>query len=169
MNKIAEQAAKYRATHPWASSLMNARTRCNNPKASNYHRYGGRGIKCFLTQEEVRLLWDRDEAASLKWASLDRIDGDGDYTLSNCRFVEHSENSGKRSNAVPYKTGKCFRGHDLTKVRIYISTNCRTGRKYPNCAECRNLAQRGRWPRYSKRKNNCTPPAANDTPKEKNP
>lgn len=68
--------------------------RCNNPNTPNYFRYGGRGIS--VCDE-----WENDYYAFKKWAyesgydetaprgmcTLDRIDGDGNYEPSNCRWV----------------------------------------------------------------------------------
>ena len=36
---------------PWYNTLNTVKGRCNNPNNSRYPRYGGRGIKCFLTEE----------------------------------------------------------------------------------------------------------------------
>jgi hypothetical protein len=69
------------------------RTRCTNKNEYAWHRYGGRGIK-------VDKEWDSFPAFR-SWAlangysdsmELDRIDNDGDYKPSNCRFVSHVEN-----------------------------------------------------------------------------
>jgi hypothetical protein len=83
---------RYHKKHPWAKHLNSARRRCNDPKHRAYPWYGGRGIKCRLTIEEVRDLWIRDGAGKLKKASLDRLDSKKDYTFENCRFIEFVEN-----------------------------------------------------------------------------
>ena len=71
--------------------------RCYNPKAANYDIYGGRGI---TVCEE----W-HDVLAFEKWAinsgykkglSIDRIDSNGNYEPSNCRWVTHKENCNNR-------------------------------------------------------------------------
>ncbi|KKM02512.1 hypothetical protein LCGC14_1783660 [marine sediment metagenome] len=80
---------------PWLTSYKGAKTRCENPNNPRYHRYGGRGIKFKLTQEKCAYLWKRDKAWSLYEPSIDRIANNGDYTLSNCHFIEMPINSGK--------------------------------------------------------------------------
>ena len=86
---------KYHQKYPWASSYWNMVSRCTNPKSDRYRRYGLRGIKCFMTIDEMGHLWFRDKAYLLKRPSIDRINNDGDYTFQNCRFIELSENSRK--------------------------------------------------------------------------
>lgn len=54
--------------------------------------YGIRGIKNYLTKEDVEFLWQRDLAEKMEKPSIDRIDPSGDYTLQNSRFIEFSEN-----------------------------------------------------------------------------
>jgi hypothetical protein len=88
-------ASRARILFPWRISLYAARTRCSNPNHVGYCRYGGRGIRCLLTEADVKHLWIRDNAGGLKKPSLDRIDNKKDYTLENCRFIELSDNCRK--------------------------------------------------------------------------
>ena len=89
---------QYHSTHPWYLTLCAIRQRCNYEKAENYPWYGGRGIRCFMTLADVKALWERDGASEMEKPSIDRIDSDGHYEVSNCRFIEQSENS-RRMNA----------------------------------------------------------------------
>lgn len=82
-----------RKLYPWKSILVGIKQRCENPKDQDYKWYGGRGIKCLITEEELKELYIRDKAHLLNRASIDRKDNDGNYTFDNCEFIEQSKNS----------------------------------------------------------------------------
>lgn len=85
---------------PWRVYYANARARCLNPKHDSFKYYGGRGILFRLTVQEVKELWFRDRAYALTWPSIDRINFDGDYVFSNCRFIEKSLNICRTKNVL---------------------------------------------------------------------
>jgi hypothetical protein len=101
--KIKNQRKKYKQSTPWAYVFYGIKQRCNNQKNSRYKYYGGRGIKCLLSKEEVKSLWYRDKAWLLKRPSIDRKDNDGDYTYNNCQFIEQSLNFSKRNSQIASK------------------------------------------------------------------
>jgi hypothetical protein len=74
----------------------NINHRCSNPNDKKYKFYGGRGIKVFLTKEDLLNLWERDKACLLREPSIDRIDSNKDYEIDNCRFIEMNENRTRR-------------------------------------------------------------------------
>jgi hypothetical protein len=84
---------KKRKEEPWKKILSNINTRCYNKKVPQHKWYGGRGIKCLITSDELKELWSRDKAYLMKMPSIDRIDNDGDYTFENCKFIENKENA----------------------------------------------------------------------------
>ncbi len=95
--KLKEDTKQYKKNFPWKYVLFNIKNRCGNHSNKSYSDYGGRGIKCLITEEEIKNLWFRDKAYEMKQASIDRINNDRDYTLDNCRFIELSENVTKRN------------------------------------------------------------------------
>ena len=82
---------------PWYNTLRKIKYRCNNPKNQKWHRYGGRGIKCLITEEELKELWFRDRAYLMERPSIDRKDNDGHYEFNNCRYIEFNINSMKHN------------------------------------------------------------------------
>lgn len=95
MDKNTEYRNRYKIKYPWMTFLTSARYRCKCKKSNNYKRYGGVGIRCLLSKEQIELLWIRDGANHLKEPSLDRKENDKDYTYENCQFIEFAENSRK--------------------------------------------------------------------------
>jgi len=82
--------------HPWLNSYQSAKQRCTNIHNNRYYCYGGRGIKFLMAKEEFKKLWFRDKAYEMHKPSIDRIDNDGNYEYSNCRFIELTDNIKKR-------------------------------------------------------------------------
>lgn len=84
----------------WASM----RGRCLNPTNDRYHQYGGRGIKvCDRWNEFANFLEDMGKRPP--GTSIDRIDVDGNYEPSNCRWATPKMQMRNRRGNI---NGKCI-------------------------------------------------------------
>lgn len=91
---------KQRATHglshhPLYSVWCGMKRRCNNPNEEKYPRYGGRGIKvCKEWKEDFKKFYDwAIENGYKKGLQIDRIDNDGNYEPSNCKWETVQKNT----------------------------------------------------------------------------
>jgi hypothetical protein len=77
----------------------NMKQRCYNPNSKRYSDWGGRGIKVcdeWINSFETFL---KDMGKRPDGCSIDRIDNDGNYESSNCRWITSKEQSyNRRSN-----------------------------------------------------------------------
>lgn len=98
-----EIALRYRVKYPWRYAYRRINSRCNCSKSRHYKDYGGRGIKCLITSEEIKILWFRDKAFEMKKPSIHRINNDGNYEINNCKFLEFKEHLALHRNKAIFQ------------------------------------------------------------------
>lgn len=106
LSRKQEEYRRYAERYPWLRTLRGIKSRCTDPANISYKSYGGKGIKNFLTGEDLKFLWFRDRAYEMKRPSIDRLDINKHYTLGNCRYLEWLVNIGNGSRARKGKTRK---------------------------------------------------------------
>ena len=98
MRKLLVHDGVSKLHYVWAAMKQ----RCYNPKSRNYKWYGARGVKVcksWLRWQNFKLWALRngyDPEAPYGECTLDRIDVDGNYEPSNCRWVSFKEQMNNR-------------------------------------------------------------------------
>lgn len=114
------------------------KNRCLNPNVKAYSQYGGKGIK--ICDEWLDFIGFKNDMYDLylehckeygeKDTSLDRIDNEGDYCKSNCKWSTCKEQSLNRSNNVKLLIGgkyisanEVVQRYNLTHSALYHRLN----------------------------------------------
>lgn len=124
---------EYKAKNPWTICFYAAKQRCINKNDPGYKHYGGRGIRFLLTMAEIKEIWARDRAHLLKNHSLDRININGNYESSNCRFIELSLNVRLANHNMKItgakKGGKRISEETVGKIKYFLTQGLLTQRQ----------------------------------------
>lgn len=109
-SKVKDGRDKYKIKTRWKahSSYCHMMYRCYDTKDSGYPNYGGRGIMVCDRWKESFWNFLEDMGERPENFVLDRIDPDGNYCLSNCRWVEKSLsafNTRRSKNNTSGRTG----------------------------------------------------------------
>ena len=98
--KISEKNRKYIIENKRIKeAYVNMKTRCYNPKSLSYKTYGARGITvCDEWNEHFEPFYEWSmENGWEEGLQIDRINNDGNYEPSNCRYVSSKVNCNNRS------------------------------------------------------------------------
>lgn len=134
MARPIEHGMSYSRTYKSWGSM---KARCDNPNASNYARYGGRGIT-YCPQWESFDVFLRDMGMRPTGTSLDREDNSGNYTKENCRWATASQQQANKDK-FNQPVGRTYGGefcHDCGAVFTKLSPRAK------RCGPCRDYSRR---------------------------
>jgi hypothetical protein len=99
--KIAKQV---NTTHGMSKTLLHGvwermRQRCENPNAANYSRYGGRGISVCERWHKFEKFNEDMGSGWRRGLTIERVNNDGNYDPSNCRWATKKEQAANRNNS----------------------------------------------------------------------
>lgn len=94
----------------WSHMLQ----RCNNPKCRGYKYYGGRGITvCSEWSESTIFISWAYKNGYKKGLEIDRIDNNGNYEPSNCRWTTRSINNFNRRKSPDFGIHHMGKGYQV--------------------------------------------------------
>ena len=113
--------------HPAHRSWCGMRARCTNPENKDWKNYGGRGITvCDAWLKSFRVFWEDMGGSYQSGLTIDRIDVNGNYEKTNCRWAtpEVQSNNKRRHVIIPTPNGpmtvaRAARKFDLKPGTIY--------------------------------------------------
>ncbi len=91
-NTITHNMSRTKVYKAWSDMIQ----RCENKKNAAYVNYGGRGVSVCKQWRGSFESFYKDMGDPPFKLSLDRINNDGDYSLSNCRWATRSEQNSNR-------------------------------------------------------------------------
>ncbi len=104
-NYTKEELSTWRVANRERCILHNIRGRCilHNIRGRCIFKPSYKNIHNYLTLDDIKILWLDYGAETMKAPELHRIKPEGDYTFTNCKFIEASEHKSipKKPKDIP--------------------------------------------------------------------
>lgn len=111
--------------HPAYQAWADMRQRCTRPSHKWFTSYGGRGIKvCAEWDSSFEAFWQCMGSTWEKGLTLGRIDNDGDYEPTNCRWETKTQQQNNRSVSRYIETPTGFMTISQAAREYGISHGC---------------------------------------------
>lgn len=108
-----------RTSHPLYKTWRDIRSRCYNKNNKAYPRYAGRGITVCARWLKSFWVFLDDMGERPPGHTLDRIDNNGNYEPSNCRWATvRTQNRNRRNNWIP-KLGDKYGDWEITSAEPF--------------------------------------------------
>ena len=133
-DRVTHGLTKHRLYNTWNQMMR----RCHNPEHKNYIDYGGRGITVCERWHSIENFIEDMFPTFEEGLTLDRIDVDGNYEPSNCRWVDkyiQAQNTRllRDNNKSGFRGVYWHKANNKWRVRIMVS-NKRINLGYFNTA-----------------------------------
>lgn len=126
--------------HKFYRTWVNMKSRCRNKNHPSYFRYGGRGVTVCKRWLDFENFFDdmyssfeeHERKFGGRQTTLDRIDNDGDYELSNCRWATQKQQAlntrvSRDKRTITYKNVLYLKKEfeSIYKVTYEVPPKCR--------------------------------------------
>lgn len=107
---------KNTAKNPLYRKWLGMMHRCYKPHKHDFKYYGGRGIEVCKEWHKFENFVNAMVSTYKQGLTLDRVDNDGDYEKSNCRWATHKQQCNNRSTSNKFENPEDGRLYSVSQI-----------------------------------------------------